>query len=129
MSQRDTVLVYVGANRGNSLSELYDKFDTETWSAYHNGDHYGYGNIRVYSKDKAGWYWRGNPDPNLPDVEDSVLFTPHEQRIKDETERKQDQKNVEGIIAFTLFFTLITPYSCNAKTTINNAKNTSFIYI
>ena len=27
MSQRDTVLVYVGANRGNSLSELYDKFD------------------------------------------------------------------------------------------------------
>jgi FkbM family methyltransferase len=27
MSQRDTVLVYVGANQGNSLSELYDKFD------------------------------------------------------------------------------------------------------
>ena len=27
MSKRDTVLVYVGANQGNSLSELYDKFD------------------------------------------------------------------------------------------------------
>ena len=24
---RDTVLVYVGANQGNSLSELYTKFD------------------------------------------------------------------------------------------------------
>ncbi len=97
--------VYVTVGDGGNREKLYDKFDTETWSAYHNGDHYGYGNIRVYSKDKAGWYWRGNPDPNLPDVEDSVLFTPHEQRIKDETKRKQDQKNVEGIIAFTLFFT------------------------
>ena len=27
MSQRDTVLVYIGANQGNSLFELHDKFD------------------------------------------------------------------------------------------------------
>ena len=39
--------VYVTVGDGGNREKLYDKFDTETWSAYHNGDHYGYGNIRI----------------------------------------------------------------------------------
>ena len=104
---KETGPVYVTVGDGGNHEKLYDEFENVEWSAYHNGDHYGYGKLKITSRDEAGWYWRPNPDPASSAVEDSVMFVPYHKRISGngKKEPSSPKTNVEGIIAFVLFFT------------------------
>ena len=66
--------VYITIGDGGNHEKLYDQFSPESWSAYHNGEHYGSGQIRILNEKEVEWVWRANPDPNTKQEEDSVTL-------------------------------------------------------
>ena len=74
--------MYITIGDGGNHEDLYNVWldETPAWSAFRNGDYFGYGHLTVYNDTVLRWLWQPidpqNPDTPLP-PHDQILLTNH----------------------------------------------------